>query len=181
MRPNRGAGGSGAARVADQRGLECLQAQGEDLVVQEFVSSPEYSIDVLSDFDAQPLQAVSRRRVQIRAGESSVSRVERRPGLEAAAMRLCAAIGVVGHAVVQAFDDERSGPRFIEVNPRFGGASNLSIAAGLDSPARLLALLGGDPSARAARPIRDSLSMLRFSQDVLIDAARLTYPSVEGA
>jgi carbamoyl-phosphate synthase large subunit len=181
VRPSRGAGAAGAVRVPDQRALDCLESHGGDLVVQEFVSSPEYSIDVLSDFDAQPLQAVARRRVQIRAGESSVSRVERRPALEAMSMRLCGAIGVVGHAVVQAFDDERGGPMFIEVNPRFGGASNLSIAAGLDSPARLLALLNGDPSARAARPIRDTLSMLRFSQDVLIEAAQLTYPPVARA
>lgn len=179
-RPTRAAGGAGAVRVADQRALECLRASaGEDLFIQELVSSPEYSIDVLSDFDAQPLQAVARRRVQIRAGESSVSRVERRPELESMSMRLCAAIGLVGHAVVQAFDDERSGPRFIEVNPRFGGASNLSIAAGLDSPARLLALLGDDASARAPRPIRDHFAMLRFSQDVLLDAAQLNYPRAE--
>lgn len=180
VRPNRGAATAGAVRVADRAGFDYVRAsRGDDLIVQELVTAPEYSIDVLSDFAGRPLQAVARRRLQIRAGESHVSRVERRPALEAMSMRLCGAIGTVGHAVVQAFDDDRGGPRFIEVNPRFGGASNLSIAAGLDSPARLLALLRDDPSARAPRPIRDQLSMLRFSQDVLVEPAQLQYPSVE--
>jgi len=179
VRPTRGASSVGAVRIADQRALDCLQtSERDDLVIQEFVSSPEYSIDVLSDFDGRPLQAVARRRVQVRAGESSVSTVERRPDLERMSMQLCGAIGVVGHAVVQAFDDV-SGPRFIEVNPRFGGASNLSIAAGLDSPARLLALLANDASARSPRPIREHLSMLRYSQDVLVEPPQLNYPVVE--
>jgi hypothetical protein len=51
--------------------------------------------------------------------------------------------------------------------------------AGLDSPLRLLALLRGDPSAREARPIRQGLSMLRFSQDLLVERANLEFPALE--
>ena len=179
VRPNRGAGGAGAARVHDQRTLDAARgAHADGVIVQECVSAPEYSVDVLSDFDGHPLQAVARQRLHIRAGESTISRVERRAALESMSLRLCGALRIVGPAVVQAFDDDRDGPRFIEVNPRFGGASNLSIAAGLDSPARLLALLQGDASAREPRPIRAHLSMLRFGQDLLVEPADLEYPSV---
>jgi carbamoyl-phosphate synthase large subunit len=180
VRPNRGAGGLGATRIDDQSALDHAQASvNGDLLVQELVSSPEYSVDVLSDFEGLPLQAVVRRRLHIRAGESVVSQVECRPKLEAMSLQLCGAIGLIGHSVVQAFDDDLSGPRFIEVNPRFGGASSLSIVAGLDSPLRLLALLRGDPSAREARPIRQGLSTLRFSQDLLVERANLEFPPLE--
>lgn len=47
----------------------------------------------------------------------------------------------VGHVTVLAFYSPDNYLNLIEVNPRFGGASNLSIVAGLDSPHRLIAIL----------------------------------------
>lgn len=178
VRPIRGAGGVGAQRVDDQDSLMRLQrSPADELLIQEYVSVPEYSVDVLSDFDGQPLQAVVRRRTRVRAGEVVVSQVERRSALEDVALRFCGAMGIVGPCVVQAFDDDAVRPRLIEANPRFGGGSNLSIAAGLDSPARLLRLLVGDASARDPRPIREELVLLRYAQDVLVDASQLGLPT----
>lgn len=166
VRPERGRGGLGAGRVDSTEMLEALCALHADLLVQAFVDEPEYSIDLLMDIEGgRALQAVARRRIAVRGGEACVSRVEDIPPLADAAMRLGEALGLVGHNVVQAFYTPEGGPRFIEVNPRFGGASSLSIRAGLDSPARLLGLLHGDASARAPRPIRHGLTLLRHAED----------------
>jgi carbamoyl-phosphate synthase large subunit len=179
-RPRIGASSVGAVRIDDEAALSGVRTSGEsELVVQEFVASPEYSIDVLSDLRGLPLQAVVRRRVRVRGGEATVSLVERRPQLEALSLQLCRAIGTVGHAVVQAFDDDAEGPKFIEVNPRFGGASNLSIAAGLESPKRLLGFVSNDSSAYQPRAIRDGLRMLRYSQDILVETGQLDFPMAE--
>ncbi len=73
--------------------------------------------------------------------------------------------------MVQAFWDGQGEPLFIEVNARFGGASNLSIQAGLASPERLVMMLAGDAVvARKPRPVRYGLTMLRYSQDLLVEA-----------
>jgi carbamoyl-phosphate synthase large subunit len=57
----------------------------------------------------------------------------------------------------------------IEVNPRFGGASNLSIVAGLDSPRKLIAsLCGDDATMTRVNPIQYGLKMLRYSKDLMI-------------
>lgn len=170
VRPASGAGGRGARRVdaADWRPLP------PDMLVQEFRAEPEYSIDVLMDLDGQPLQALARRRLLVRAGEAVKSRTEDAPALAQAALRLCAGIGLVGHNVVQAFWDGQGAPLFIEVNPRFGGASNLAIAAGLDSPERLVMMAAGETAAaRAPRALRYGLTMLRYSQDLLVDDRQL--------
>lgn len=169
VRPVRGAAGRGGRRIEAQD----WKPQGEDMLVQAFCPLPEYSIDVLMDLYGAPLQAVARRRLQVRAGEAVKSRVEVAAVLTESALRLCAGLGLVAHNVVQAFWDGQGEPLFIEVNPRFGGASNLSIQAGLASPERLVMLVAGKgEAARNPRPIRYGLTMLRYSQDVLVAAER---------
>lgn len=166
-RPATGAGGRGAMRIENVEALAALGPLG-DLLLHPFIAAPEYSIDLLMDFDGRPLQAVARHRQQVVGGESKITRVVDFPQLEQETLQLGEALGLVGHNTVQAFDDRDHGILFIEVNPRFGGASNCSIEAGLDSPARLLALLAGDETARAPRPIQHGLTMFRYAQDVFV-------------
>ena len=170
VRPVRGAGGKGARRVEAGEAIP----PGEDLLVQDVETAPEYTVDVLMDLVGQPLQAVARRRLLVRDGEAVKSRVEAAPALCDQALALCAALGLVGHNVVQAFYTPEAGARFIEINPRFGGASNLSIEAGLASPERILQLVEGRlDDARAARPITLGLTMLRYPQDRFVTEAEL--------
>lgn len=168
VRPVVGAGGRGARRV-DRR--EDLPEDVGTYLVHPLVKAKEYSIDLLMDLEGQPLQAVVRERQCVVSGESKVTTVVRHEAIEAASLKLGAALRLVGHNVVQAFDDPHRGILFIEVNPRFGGASNCSIVAGLASPERILGLIAGDAQVRQRRPIRNGLTMLRYSEDVFIEAA----------
>lgn len=161
VRPVSGAGGKGARRVESALDLP----EGEDLLVQAFATAPEYSIDVLLDLAGRPLQAVARRRLLVRDGEAVKSQIEDAPGLVDAALALCGALGLIGHNVVQAFYAPETGAQFIEINPRFGGASNLSIQAGLGSPERILQMLEGRTEAADLRPITVGLTMLRYAED----------------
>lgn len=170
VRPVTGAGGQGARRIDRAEDLP----HGEELLVQALETDPEYTVDVLLDLAGRPLQAVARRRLQVRAGEAVKSRVEDAPDLEEQALALCAALGLVGHNVVQAFHAAGRPPRFIEVNPRFGGASNLSIRAGLASPERILQMVEGRAAEAAApRPIAYGLTMLRYAEDRFVTEAEL--------
>ena len=169
VRPAEGAGGRGVRRIDDAAELATV-GDLTDYLVHPLIVAPEYSIDLLMDFDGRALQAVVRERSQVVAGESRVSTVVRHDRLEADTFKLGEALGV-GHNTVQAFDDPERGLLFIEVNPRFGGASNCSIEAGLQSPERLLSLLAGDDGARVPRAIRYGLTMYRYAQDVFTGGA----------
>jgi carbamoyl-phosphate synthase large subunit len=176
VRPATGAGGVGARRIEDAAQWRALASERRDLVIQDFVEAEEYTVDALMDLAGNPLQAVARRRLLVRNGEAQKSRVEDLPALTELALDLGARLGLVGHNVIQCFRDGAGGLSLIEVNPRFGGASNLSIVAGLDSPRRLVGLAAGERSALEPRPIRYGLGMLRYSRDVIVepaDAARL--------
>lgn len=160
-RPVVGAGGQGARRIDALGDLP----EGDEHLIQAFDAAPEFTVDVLMDLSGAPLQAVARQRLQVRDGEATKSRTEDIPALADQALKLCAALGLVGHNVVQAFHDE-AGARFIEINPRFGGASNLSIQAGLASPERILQMARGEfEQAARPRPITYGLTMLRYAQD----------------
>ena len=176
VRPATGAGGIGARRIEDAAQWRALGAERPGLVIQDFVDAEEYTVDTLMDLEGKPLQAVARRRLLVRNGEAQKSRVEEVPALTELALALGARLGLIGHNVIQCFRDRSGALSLIEVNPRFGGASNLSIVAGLDSPRRLVGLAAGELSAREPRPIRYGLGMLRYSRDVIVepaDAARL--------
>jgi len=165
-RPVTGAGGKGARRIDTPKDLALLT---RDDLLHPFIAAPEISIDLLMDLDGgRPVQAVARERVLVIGGESKVTKVIDAPAATAVAMRLGAALGLVGHNTVQAFLHPEQGPLLIEINPRFGGASVLSIAAGLDSPARILQMLSGDDSAYVLRPIRIGETLYRTDRDLIV-------------
>jgi carbamoyl-phosphate synthase large subunit len=173
VRPAIGAGGVGARRIDDAAAWHAIGGERADLLIQDFVAGDEFTVDALFDLEGRPLQAVARRRLLVRGGEAQKSRVEEVPALTDLALALGARLGLVGHAVVQAFRRADGSLSLIEINPRFGGASNLSIVAGLDSPRRILDLAAGRRDAAAARPIRYGLGMLRYSRDVIVEPAAL--------
>jgi len=171
VRPTTGAGGAGARRIDDAGAWLALGAKRAMLIIQDFIEAEEYTIDTLMDLEGNPLQAVARQRLLVRGGEAQKSRVEDVPALTDLALAVGARLGLVGHNVIQCFRDRTGALSLIEINPRFGGASNLSIVAGLDSPRRLVALASGDRGAATPRPIRYGLGMLRYSRDVIVEPA----------
>ncbi len=163
-----------AMRISSREELAAYEtlhgAVSGGLIVQDFVDWPEYSIDVLMDLDGRPLQAVARRRISTRAGESWKTRVEKLPELTESALALSELLGLVGHNNLQAFYDPVAGAQFIEVNARFGGASNLSIRSGLASPERLIQMVAGNQAAASApRPLNYGGMLLRHAEDIIVD------------
>lgn len=137
----------------------------ERKLLHPLLDLPEYSIDVLSDLDGAPIQAVARRRRQVVDGESVLTTVESHSRLEEEAMGIARLFGLRGHSTLQAFLGRDDVPIFVEANLRFGGASSLSIEAGLRSPERILDMaFGADAEADRAKsdwPIDRNLSLQR--------------------
>jgi carbamoyl-phosphate synthase large subunit len=165
VKPRRGKGGTGAVRVAEARALAtALATAGPDAIVQELVEAPEYTVDTFLDLAGTPITCVPRERILVVAGESVVSRTVDDPALVDATLRLCAAIGLVGHVTVQAF---RTAERilFIEVNPRYGGAASLGFEAGARTPELAIRLARGEPVEPQLDGYERGLTMLRSASD----------------
>lgn len=143
--------GAGSRSCFTVQSREDLERIDENLLVQPFCDWPEFSIDVLFSLTGTPLQAVVRERVEVINGESVVTRVCDIPVLSDLAMELGVALGLTGHAVIQCFYREGESPLLIECNPRFGGASMVSVAAGLASCERMLQEVSGYRELAGAR------------------------------
>ena len=165
VKPRVGKGGHGTAVVHTQQQLEAaVAALDGDAIVQEWIDAPEYTVDVFADLDGRPITCVPRERVEVVAGESVVSRTVRDPELSDATLRLVGSIGLIGHVTVQAF---RTPDRiaFIEINPRYGGAANLSFAAGAPTPELAIRLARGERLGPRLGQYEAGLVMLRHADD----------------
>lgn len=169
VRRRRGAGGRGARPVlcAEEMAAILQNAALCDLLIQPLCNHAEYSIDALAAPDGRLVQWVVRERIQLKAGESVISRTTSIPALNALVQQLAASIPFFGPITVQAFYSEEKGPFLIEANPRFGGASALGIEAGLQTPERLVALTRGNINRfEQCADIQSGLMMLRYSKDI---------------
>jgi len=162
-RPRRGKGGMGARRVECR---EELIGVGDDLV-QEFIDAPEYTVDLFADFEGKVISAVPRTRVIVENGESKVGRTTRVPIITDACVSLARTLGLIGHNTLQVFlhHDE---PKFIEVNPRYGGGAPLGFQAGIDTPWLLAQLLRGETLDPKLDAFQTGIKMLRYSQDLFL-------------
>ena len=87
------------------------------------------------------------------------------PRLRAPAERLLAALAWHGPAMVEFRDDGVGEPWLMEINGRFWGSLQLSVAAGLDFPTMWVRLLNGEPVAPAA-PYREGVTVRWLWGDV---------------
>jgi carbamoyl-phosphate synthase large subunit len=159
----------GGILIEDRSSFEQLALKMDDYLVQSFVEDREFSCDVLSNLKGTPLQAVVRERLRLVNGESWRSQIVDIPVLEDMTLRLASALKLCGHNLIQMFWSEKTGPRIIEVNPRFGGGSNLSLRGGLASPERLLLMVEGNlDEAYTVRKIQTGLMSLRYGKDVFV-------------
>lgn len=128
--------GSGSRGLYLNVDAECARREAASMdspIFQPFISGAEYSVDAYFAETGECHGAVPRTRDLVVGGESQVTTSAR----HAAAERLCAEVGerlgLRGHAVFQIIESPDGALHLIECNARFGGASTLGVACGLDS------------------------------------------------
>ena len=154
-------------------GLDAAQARQHAArlrapVFQPLVEGVEHSIDLYAARDGTVIDVVPRVRRQVLAGESVVSETLEAPALVEGALAAAREFRLRGHAVLQAFATP-GGVRFIECNPRYGGASALAMQAGLHSPRWSLLEALGERVEPQRGAYRRGLRMLRYAADRFVE------------
>lgn len=164
--------GAGARRMAlDVTRQEAALAAAAlaEPVFQPFVPGREVSIDAYRTRDGRTLGLVARSRDLVVGGEAVVSTTIDPTDYARLVTDVLDCLGIQGHALVQVIDGP-DGPRVVECNARLGGASTLSLAAGLLSVAWFaLEAQGIDPAALPFEPHDGPLRLIRTAQDVIDD------------
>ena len=172
VKERRGAGAIGTALDVDAETAAALAEALAEPCFQPFVPGPELSIDAYRTRDGRLLGLVARTRDLVIGGESAVSTTVDSSPYADLVRDVLACLDVSGHALVQVIASP-AGAVVVECNARLGGASTLSLAAGLRSLAWFaLEARGEDPAVLPFEPHDGPLRLVRTAQDV-IDAPRL--------
>ena len=133
-----------------------------DSFVQECCRGEEFSIDVFCDLEGRCLNAIPRTMIQSKGGESIKGMSIKDWELIEHGARVAEAIGVSGPANVQCFREPDGTLPITDVNPRFGGAFPLPLAAGSRYPELALALANGERLEPTLGDFREGVTMTRF-------------------
>jgi carbamoyl-phosphate synthase large subunit len=169
VKARRGFGSHHIYRCADERELRFfLSYTPVPSMVQEVCTGEEFSTDVMSDLDGHCLAAIPRSMILSKGGESIRGRSLDDPELVAFAVRVAEALPVHGPANIQCFRTAPGRFEVTDVNPRFGGAFPLPLAAGGGYPGLVLALARGErPEARLGAH-RSGVVMTRYFDEVIL-------------
>ena len=102
-------------------------------IFQPFICGRELSVDAYIDSKKNIKGIIVRERLVVVNGESQVTQTIINKSLEESFKNIIAPMDLCGHIILQAIIDSDSNINVIECNPRFGGASAISIKSGLDS------------------------------------------------
>ena len=176
VKPRHGRGGVGAHVLRHQRDLDFFLDYVPDPIVQDYLSGPEFTIDMLCDFNGRVLSIVPRRRDVIRAGVIDRGCTVNDASLIALAESCAAALSFAGAVNIQCrVVDDR--PVVFEINPRFSGGIPLTIEAGADFPRMLIDLAAGRTVEPAIGCFRDQLWMTNYEASVFLTDGDLALPA----
>jgi len=161
-------GGSASVGIRRYRSAEEYRSDppGEGCILQELLEGPEYTVNVYCDPEGTFRCAVPHRRLEVRSGEVSKGRTERRKDLMEIARRIASLPGARGAFCFQAILTERA-PVVFEINARFGGGYPLAHRAGAKFVKWLLEEATGK-SSTASDDWQDGLLMLRYDSEVFV-------------
>lgn len=141
VKPRDGSSSIGAHKAVDEHELAFYAQKADGCIIQPLISGTEYTVDVFADFWGRPIYVTPRARRSVRAGEVLQTQICLDGRIVQACTRIAERIRPCGPITIQLIRDEKGDDYYIEINPRFGGGSPLSMKAGAGSAQALLRLL----------------------------------------
>ena len=169
IKPKDGSSSINAYKVETEDELSTYAKHIGDYVIQPFVSGVEYTVDVLCDFEGRPIYVTPRKRLLVRSGEVIKTEINNDPQIVNEIFTLIEDFKPCGPITVQLIRNTTDGKDyFIEINPRFGGGSPLSMKAGADSAQALIKLMRGENVELTKNAAREGAIYSRFDQSVCV-------------
>jgi carbamoyl-phosphate synthase large subunit len=136
--------------------------------VQAHCKGEEFSVDCFSDFEGRCLNAIPRTMIESKGGESIKGMTIKDWDLIEHGRRVAEALPIWGPANIQCFREPDETLLVTDVNPRFGGAFPLPLAAGSRYPELALALANGERPEATLGEFREGVVMTRFFSDLCL-------------
>ncbi len=167
IKPKDGGSSLYAYKVENETELKTYVKQVPDYIIQPFIDGTEYSIDVLCDFDGNPIYITPRVRLAVRSGEVLKTKIVQEKSIVNEINKIVAEMKPCGPITIQLIKDSKTGDNFyIEINPRFGGGAPLSMKAGADEAGAILKMLNNEKVEYKENAAQDGAIFCRYDQSV---------------
>lgn len=169
IKPKDGSSSIFAYKVKNKNDLRLYAEQVPNYIIQPFIEGTEYTVDIFCDFNGNPIFITPRIRLAVRAGEVLKTKVVYDQKIIAEIKQFIVAYRPCGQITVQLIrEKETEVDWYIEINPRFGGGTPLTIKAGADSAEAMLKLLRGEKLEYQDGAAEDGVVYSRFDQSIRV-------------
>lgn len=115
----------------------------EKVIFQEFLCGQEYGADIINDLNGNHVNAVIKKKIAMRAGETDIAETVSKPEIKAVAQKLGRISGHIGNLDCDIFEVDGV-PYILEMNARFGGGYPFSHIAGCNLPGAIVKWCQGE-------------------------------------
>jgi carbamoyl-phosphate synthase large subunit len=171
IKPIDGSASNKVFRIEDEKALKFFYEYVPNPLLMEYVQGSEFTLDIFIDLQRQVRAVVPRKRLEVREGEVSKSKITLDERVLKAGKKVGEAIaarGGLGMINVQCIADDEGLVRFIEINPRFGGGCPLSLKAGYPFTDWVIQMVLQKEFSQMPGDDGDGLTMLRYDEGIFI-------------
>lgn len=168
-KPRYGKGSKGIVKINNENELKYVRFNSENLIFQEYLPGTEYTIDVLSDLECEPILAVPRVRVETRAGISTVGTIVKDQNISETCKSIAKYLKIRGPCCIQMKESNDGILKIVEVNPRMGGGTIFAALAGANFPAMILDMVNGK---KLKIPKISEVTVVRYFEEIVVKNGR---------
>lgn len=143
IKPLDGVSSINAFKINNEEELNFFKSYIKNPIIQEFIDGEEYGIDVLADFNGNPITIVPMKAITIRAGDYTRGKIIKNRLIIDTTKKLLEALNIIGPIVIDCIvkDDK---VYIIEINGRFSTEAPALFEIGDDKAEKLIRLILGE-------------------------------------
>jgi len=169
-KPRFGKGSKGVVKIDNDDDLKYVQSKNDNLIFQEYLPGTEYTIDVLSDLEGEPIIAVPRIRLQTKAGISTIGKIVKDDSISETCKSIAKYLKIIGPCCIQMKETKDGILKVVEVNPRLGGGTIFTALAGANFPAMILDMVNGK---KVEPPVISEITVVRYFEEIVVENGKV--------
>lgn len=169
IKPLDGSSSINAYKVENEEELAEYAEKIDGYVIQPFIDGIEYTIDIMCGFEGNPIYITPRERSAVRSGEVLKTKIVQDVQMIEESKKLIDVFKPCGPITVQLIRNKNQKDYFIEINPRFGGGTPLSMKAGANAAKATISMLCGNELKYHRNAAIDGSVYSRFDQCICIN------------
>jgi carbamoyl-phosphate synthase large subunit len=168
IKPRSGRGGRGIYKIENEDDFNFFKTKVDNLMIQEFVDGEEYTIDTFADRDGTPLSVIPRLRLLTESGISVKGMTVNDLKIIEYCKKIVKELRLFGPSCIQCIKDKQGDVKFLEINPRFGGGSVLSIKSDPTIMQNLIKIIKGE-KPMPSKGFKEGLVMIRYYSELFLN------------